>query len=95
MWGPAAGPQFRPYAPTTTCHHCGRGDLLVECAVDEAASAAALLTPFDACGEWIRDERPLRKPVEGWAFRNDPTAFPLAGAEAKKALRATDPEGYS
>ena len=51
--------------------------MLVECSVDEAAAAAALLTPFDRCGEWIRAEKPLRKPKQGWEFEEDPTQFPL------------------
>ena len=77
-WGPNAGMQFKPHAPSSVCQHCGRGDLLVECSVDEAAAAAALLTPFDRCGEWIRAEKPLRKPKQGWEFANDPTKHPLA-----------------
>ena len=66
------------HAPSSLCHVCGRGDRLVECTVDEAAANAALLTPFESCGEWIRQEKPLRKPRSGWAFANDPGAFPLA-----------------
>ena len=45
------------------------------------AAAAAVLTPFESCGEWIRQERPLRKPKQGWAFVNDPEQFPLALSE--------------
>jgi len=77
-WGPYSGSHLKPYAPTSLCHHCGRGDRLVECFVDEAAATAALSTPFEACGEWVRGEKPLRKPKQGWAFANDPIRFPLA-----------------
>jgi len=77
-WGPYAPRSFRPYAPNSVCHNCGRGDLLVECTVDEAAESAALQTPYEACGEWIRAEKPLRKPSQGWEFANDPLRFPLA-----------------
>ena len=77
-WGAASGRHVKPHAPNSICHHCGLGDKLVECRVDEAAVAAALLTPFDECGAWIRSEQPLRKPNEGWEFANDPTKFPLA-----------------
>jgi hypothetical protein len=77
-WGPLAGAHLKPHAPTSLCHHCGRGDGLVECSVYEAAANAAVATPFDACGEWIRAEKPLRKPRGGWAFANDPVRFPLA-----------------
>jgi len=87
VWGPGTGTHMLPYAPSTRCHHCGQGDWLVEAAVDEAASSAALLTPYDLCGQWIRVERPLRKPKDGWAFRADPTHFPLA--------EVTDPERFS
>jgi len=80
-WGPFSGTHLRPYAPTSVCHNCGRGDRLVECAVDEAAAIAALRTPFDECHEWIREEKPLRKPKQGWAFANDPIRFPLAISE--------------
>tara|TARA_B100000795_G_scaffold152139_1_gene113976 strand:+ start:356 stop:526 length:171 start_codon:yes stop_codon:yes gene_type:complete len=45
--------------------------------VDEAARAAALLTAYDECAEWIRTEKPLQKPKEGWEFANDPTKFAL------------------
>lgn len=77
-WGPKAGMQFRPHVPSSVCQHCGRGDLLVECSVDEAAAAAALLTPFDRCHQWVREEKPLRKPKQGWAFANNPIGFELA-----------------
>jgi len=77
-WGPLAGAHLKPHAPTSLCHHCGRGDGLVECSVYEAAANAAVATPFDMCGEWIRAEKPLRKPRGGWAFANDPVRFPLA-----------------
>ena len=80
-WGEYSGAHLRPHAPSSLCHHCGRGDLLVECSVDEAAATAATLTPFDACGEWIRTEKPLRKPKQGWAFANDPVVFPLAAEQ--------------
>jgi hypothetical protein len=46
--------------------------------VYETAANAAVATPFDMCGEWIRAEKPLRKPRGGWAFANDPVRFPLA-----------------
>ena len=88
VWGPYSGTHFTPHAPTSKCHQCGRGDQLVECSVDEAAATAALLTPFEACGEWIRKEKPLRKPKQGWAFVNDPLQFPLAMSGV------TDPEHY-
>ena len=87
-WGAGTGTHLLPYAPSTRCHRCGRGDSLVECAVDEAAMGAALLTPFDMCSQWIREERPLRKPKDGWDFRDDPTKFPLGVREV------TDPEQY-
>ena len=29
------------------------------------------------CAEWIRTEKPLQKPKEGWEFANDPTKFAL------------------
>ena len=77
-WGPASGAHLKPYAPSSLCQHCGRGDRLVECTVDEAAASAALLTPFESCGEWVRQEKPLRKPRQGWAFANDPMSYPLA-----------------
>ena len=76
-WGPLAGSHLLPYAPSSMCHRCGRGDRLVSCKVDEAARAAALLTPYDECAEWIRTEKPLQKPKEGWEFANDPTKFAL------------------
>ena len=78
MWGAYSGSHLRPHAPSSKCHYCGRGDMLVECEVDEPAAKAALLTPFERCGEWVRSEKPLRKPDAGWAFANDPTNFPLA-----------------
>ena len=43
----------------------------------ESAAEAALFTPFERCGEWIREATPLRKPKAGWAF-SDPLRFPLA-----------------
>lgn len=76
-WGPRSGNHLRPYAPSSVCHRCGRGDKLVSCKVDEAARAAALLTAYDECAEWIRTEKPLQKPKEGWEFANDPTKFAL------------------
>ena len=76
-WGPISGSHLRPYAPSSVCHRCGRSDRLVSCKVDEAARAAALLTPYDECAEWIRTEKPLQKPKEGWEFANDPTKFAL------------------
>ena len=79
-WGVAAGRHLKPHAPSSACHHCGLGDRLVECSVVEEAAAAALLTPYDECGEWVRAEKPLRKPKMGWEFANDPTQFPLADA---------------
>ena len=51
-WGPMAGSHLLPYAPTSVCHLCGRGDRLVSCKVNEAARTAALLTPYDECAEW-------------------------------------------
>ena len=80
-WGPASGTHIKPHAPNGICHLCGKSDRLLECTVDEAAAAAAVLTPFESCGEWIRQERPLRKPKQGWAFVNDPEQFPLALSE--------------
>ena len=90
-WGPAAGAHLRPYAPSSVCHHCGRSDRLVECQVDEAAATAATATPFEECGEWVREELPLVKPARGWAFANDPMRFPLANAIGDVA----DPEHYA
>ena len=80
-WGPASGTHIKPHAPNGICHLCGKSDRLLECTVDEAAAAAAVLTPFESCGEWIRQERPLRKPKQGWAFVNDPEQYPLALSE--------------
>jgi hypothetical protein len=82
-WGLSAGRtlSLRPHAPSNVCHNCGRSDMLLECSVDEAAAAAALLTPFEACGEWVREEKLLRRPRQGWAYTQDPTAFPLAAAD--------------
>ena len=79
-WGPDSGTHFKPYAPSSCCHNCGKGDRLVECSVDEAAVAAALQTPYERCGEWIRAEKPLRKPKAGWAFNNDPEQYELGSA---------------
>mmetsp|Transcript_4198 Transcript_4198/g.10900 ORF Transcript_4198/g.10900 Transcript_4198/m.10900 type:complete len:736 (+) Transcript_4198:97-2304(+) len=78
LWGPFSGTHVKPHAPTSLCHHCGRGDRLVECSVDEAAADAALKTPFESCSQWVREEHPLKKPKQGWAFANDPVRFPLA-----------------
>jgi hypothetical protein len=83
-WGPASGSGLShlfPHAPYGVCHKCGRGDRLVECVVDEAAQAAAVQTPYDECGEWVRFERPLRIPKHGWEFANNPTQFPLYRAQ--------------
>ena len=46
--------------------------------MDEAAAAAALLTPFDRCGEWVKEEKPLQRPEEGWEFETNPMMWPLA-----------------
>ena len=81
-WASGTGTHLRPHAPSSICHHCGRSKFLVECTVDEAAATAALLTPFDACGAWIREERRLVKPKQGWAFANDPESFPLASEQS-------------
>ena len=92
-WGPTAGrprgvSSLFPYAPYGICHRCGKGDSLVECSVDEAATAAAVQTPFDECGEWVRFERPLRMPKHGWEFANDPTQFELYRGEAPETINA-------
>lgn len=92
VWGPYSGAHLRPHAPSSLCQHCGRGDRLVECKVDEAAVHAALLTPYEACGEWVREEKPLRKPKQGWDFANDPSRFPLAASEQVEPSH--DPEQY-
>ena len=78
-WGPAAGWQFRPHAPSSVCHTCGRGDMLVECSVDEAAAAVAVRTPFDRCGAWIREEKALRR--SRLDFDSDPTKYSLVTSE--------------
>ena len=52
---------------------------------------AATATPFEECGEWVREELPLVKPARGWAFANDPMRFPLANAIGDVA----DPEHYA
>ena len=77
--GPAAGWQFRPHAPSSVCHTCGRGDMLVECSVDEAAAAVAVRTPFDRCGAWIREEKALRR--SRLDFDSDPTKYSLVTSE--------------
>ena len=90
-WGPASGTHLKPHAPVSLCHHCGRGDRLVECSVDDSAAAAALLTPFESCGPWILSEKPLRKPKQGWAWTDSPEWYPLAMG----ASEATDPEHFA
>ena len=70
------------YAPTTGKASAPQTlEDLVGLVVNQPAAAAALLTPFEMCSEWIRHEKPLRKPKSGWAFANDPEQYPLALSE--------------